>query len=189
MSGTLEFDIRDYWHTGAGHGSGRAVDDSVVRTRAGLPKVPGRTIKGLFRDAVAQCEELDQLPAGTTRRLFGSALGTDRFQTEAGVLAFGSATLSEEWEDYAQTKRGQRLMAGFFEELASTAVDSDGQAVEGTLRSIEVAVPLTLNATWKTRRGGDVSAARRALETAAPLIRRLGKNRYRGLGRVCVSVH
>ena len=185
MSGTIVFDILDYWHAGAGHGAGRFLDASVKRTPAGLPVLPGRTVKGLLRDAVHQCEALGHLDNGTAEDLFGSKVGTDRFKTEAGALQFGNAELPDGWEEYAQTKDGQRILSGFFDDLASTAID-DGQAAEGSLRRIEVAIPVELHATWQSTDPERIDEAKQALEQACGLVRRLGVSRTRGLGRVRV---
>lgn len=189
MSGTIVFDILDYWHAGAGHGAGRFLDASVKRTPAGLPLLPGRTVKGLLRDAVRQCESYGHLEKGTTQKLFGSAIGTDRFDTEAGALQFGNAELPDGWEAYAQTEEGKTLLSGFFDTLASTAIDSDGQAEEGSLRRIEVAIPLELHATWRSTNAACRDEARQALRKACGLVRRLGVSRNRGLGRVQVYLN
>ena len=41
-----------YWHCGSGQTAGADVDELVVRDVSGLPFVPGRTLKGLLREAV-----------------------------------------------------------------------------------------------------------------------------------------
>ena len=184
MSGTITFDILDYWHAGAGHGAGRFLDATVKRSPSGLPILPGRTVKGLLRDAMKQCETFGHLAKDTTEHLFGSTLGTDRFQTEPGSLIIGNAELPEGWEQYAATEEGQALVPGFFDDLATTAIDDDGQALEGSLRRVEVAIPLKLKASWESRDDGDSERARDALAKACGLIRRLGSSRTRGLGRV-----
>ena len=188
MRNLITFRLLDYWHAGAGHGAGRLLDAAVKRSPAGLPILPGRTVKGLMRDAVRQCEQFGHLSSGITEELFGSKLGTGRFETEAGVLSFGNAELGEEWEDYAQTDEGKRLVPAFFDELASTAIGDDGQAEEGSLRRIEVAIPLTLRAPWSVDDPQFVDPAQQALAKSVGLVRRLGVSRNRGLGRVQVSL-
>ena len=186
MSGTIVFDILDFWHAGAGHGAGRFLDATVKRTPAGLPVLPGRTVKGLLRDALRQCEEFGHLEKGTTEDLFGSEIGTDRFKTEPGALQFGNAELPEGWERYAKTEEGRKIVDGFFDDLASTAIDEDGQAEKGSLRRIEVAIPLELHAPWQSTDPERIGEAKEALKTACGLVRRLGVSRTRGLGRVRV---
>ena len=46
---TIEF--FSLWHCGSGLAAGADVDERVIRDKDGLPYVPGRTVKGLLRDA------------------------------------------------------------------------------------------------------------------------------------------
>lgn len=186
MRGHIVFDIREYWHAGAGHGVGRFIDSAVRRTPAGLPFIPGRTVKGLLRKAMQEAEGFGHLRAGLTEELFGSVLGTDRFETEPGTVYFGNAELPDGWEEFAHTKEGKQAISGFFETISSTAIDQEGQAKEGSLRRVEVAIPLTLYGTWEFGSVENQQEARDALEMAAKLIRGFGLSRTRGLGRVKV---
>lgn len=189
MTSTIEFELLDYWHCGAGHGSGRYLDAVVSRTPAGLPCIPGRTVKGLLRDVTRQAEAFGHLEAGTTEALFGSALpdgnGADRFSTSPGSFRVGDARLPGEWEAWASTAEGRGVIGAFFDVLSTTSLDETRVAQQGTLRRIEVAVPCTLRAHWEA---DDPDLARRALEVALPLLRRLGSSRHRGLGRVHVQL-
>ena len=40
------------WHCGSGLAAGADVDTLVVKDKNGLPFVPGKTLKGLIREAV-----------------------------------------------------------------------------------------------------------------------------------------
>ena len=42
------------WHCGSGLAAGADVDALVIKDKDGLPYVPGRTIKGLLRDAATE---------------------------------------------------------------------------------------------------------------------------------------
>ena len=42
------------WHCGSGLAAGADVDALVVKDQSGLPFVPGKTIKGLLREAVEE---------------------------------------------------------------------------------------------------------------------------------------
>lgn len=194
MSGQIIFDILDYWHAGSGHGAGRRVDAAVVRSAAGLPYIPGRTVKGLLRDVVWLTEGYGHLPAGSTDELFGSAADAKaedagRFNTTAGILRLSSATLPQEWEIFANTAEGEAISEAFYDELAQTALDERGQVKERSLRRIEVVIPIKLVAEWSV--DADAQARRRcaeALKKSLPLLRRFGLSRHRGLGRVKVSM-
>jgi hypothetical protein len=106
-----------------------------------------------------------------------------RFDTKGGDLWFSNATLGRDdagraaWEAWAPGNIDK--VAELYGELASTAIDERGLAKEGTLRVIEVAVPLTLYADVIC----DDEQSFRSLETALPLLRALGSHRTRGLGR------
>ena len=52
MSYRLKIDIQSYWHPSTGRGQGSDVDALAHRDKDGIPCLPGRTIKGLLRDAV-----------------------------------------------------------------------------------------------------------------------------------------
>lgn len=199
MSGQIIFDILDYWHAGAGHGAGRRLDAVVVKSPAGLPYLPGRTVKGLLRDAVWLAEGYGHLEAGCTQVIFGSppvradveetqGAAVDQ-RTRMGILHVGSATLSQAWERYAESAEGRAVAASFFDELASTALDDSGQVKDRSLRRIEVAIPLRLQAYWCVAGPAEQQKyVQAALETAVPLLRRFGLSRHRGLGRVQVSI-
>ena len=49
---TLELDLSSYWHIGSGKGADAVADAVVLKDEAGLPVVPGRTLKGLLRDCM-----------------------------------------------------------------------------------------------------------------------------------------
>ena len=209
--GHLVFDILDYWHAGTGHGEGRYLDATVVRTPAGLPYIPGRTIKGLLRDVVLQTEQFGHLEAGTTEEIFGShlpAAGLSSTQadqdadgakviTRTGLLRIGSATLGEDLEQYClqQARQSQdsnasepSLLPGFFDTLARTALDEKGQARDKSLRRIEVSIPLKLHAQWSCSDPEKSAWMVAAIEKSLPLLRRFGLSRHRGLGRVEVTI-
>src|SRR5690625_450439 len=62
MNKTLQIQIFSYWHTGSGMGKGPELDATVIRDSTGLPYLPGRTIKGLLREALLTCEQLGHIP-------------------------------------------------------------------------------------------------------------------------------
>lgn len=85
---TLEF-LSDF-HIGTGAGLGRVVDAVIARTAGGEPVVPGSTIKGLARDAVAglpvQLRDTDVIA-----RVFG------RPGSDEGIVRFGDAVPEKDW--------------------------------------------------------------------------------------------
>jgi len=182
---------------GSGFGEGAHLDAIPVKTPAGLPYIPGRSVKGLFREAVQLAEECGQIPQNTiqqnaTLKLFGSRDDSlSRYETEPGLLRFSSATLGNGMEAWAAESDGKRqtnaeAVKQLFKPLASTRIDSQGLADDKTLRKIEVAIPVELTA--EVEYSGEKQEIEPLLALAASLIRQAGSHRHRGLGRVKVTI-
>lgn len=196
------FDIQAWWHAGTGAGNGQFADAVVNRGADGLPYLPGRSVKGLLRSAMELGEACNQVPERTTTRLFGSGLPEitgepasidteqdrlfqeGRFSTHPGELLFSSATMPQSWRQWAQSVgASDPRIRHFFHQISSTAVEDTGIVQDHSLRTIEVTIPLLLEATlvssnelnqeWKDH-----------IKTILPLVRHLGAYRNRGLGRV-----
>lgn len=199
----LKFHLSSYWHVGSGAG-GDAVADAVVQRDAhGLPTIPGRTIKGLLRDAMSLASLSGRVAPERVEKWFGSALpGQDgssgdehevrleeaRFSTEEGALWFGSARLPESWRNWAgslEEPRSEPAIRALYTHLASTALDQEGVARDHTLRVVEVTVPMELEAEVH---GPDDAAWAADLRACLPILRSLGSRRNRGFGRVDVRL-
>lgn len=192
----LQVHLHSYWHAGTGRGDGKRADAVVATNRVGLPYLPGRTLKGLLRFATATASTIGVVRDETASLWFGTELagrvdraadleGERRYATRAARLRVSSATLGEAWDAWASSA-GQRERSMLFETLSATAIDSTrGVAVDRTLRTIEVAVPMTLTARIT---GPDEGSWLTELPMVLPLIRSLGSGRTRGLGRVTVEV-
>ncbi len=202
---SLEIRLHAYWHAGSGLGSATGVDAQVTRTPGGLPHLPGRSLKGILREAVEQAAELGWVKAssGDLVRWFGTPLvrradSTDRepidqleearFTSDAGSLSVGSARLGKGedargWEQWASWPGHAPERDLLFSELASTALDDSGVALDKSLRLIEVAVPVTLHAELE-----GPPPALDAIATALPLVRSIGAHSTRGLGRATLRM-
>ncbi len=187
---TLQF--FDYWHTGSGLSGGTYADLIVNKTKAGLPLVPGKTIKGLLRHAAEDLLEYEDtaISQEIIDQLFGASAEKRRGERQElkqgeippnkrrdlGQAWFGNAELPSNVAKQIDKERANHL----YEVLASTAIDAKtGTAQDHSLRQIEVTIPLTL-----TGQIANVSDAHRpALERCLRYVKRLGHNRSRGLGR------
>lgn len=196
----LALTFEGYWHIGDGRSDGAGVDALVRKTPAGLPVVPGRQLKGRLRALMEQAARLGHVGVdeeGVTR-WFGTplpppplvgeqtkaveALEPFRFETREGELfigdcVLGSAKDAAAWEGWAADEPASR--AELFHAVSSTAIDQGGSALKGSLRCIELTIPLTLHA----RIEGPADAIE-ALRRALPLLREVGGHATRGLGRV-----
>lgn len=192
---TLTLELLSWWHAGSGLGRGGDADALVIRNKDGLPYLPGKTLKGLVRDAVQLAEDHRAVAAGRTEELFGqldrttpNADGTqldhDPRPRTPGLLQVTSAALASDFSTWLEDG-GQARKAAFFEAISSTALNNDGVAEDRTLRTIEVCPPLTLTAKVS---GPDDCAWLDTLRRCVPLVRSLGSHRHRGLGRCQVTL-
>ncbi|WP_422362528.1 RAMP superfamily CRISPR-associated protein [Pyruvatibacter mobilis] len=188
-----------YWRCSTGRGTAAALDSVVARDAAGLPVVPGRTLKGILRDAV---NRLHGTVLGDL--LFGSS-GFDRSGNEpvplsdtfAGRLQVSSAYVDEDVRAWMLTQpagsaESAAMRETLFTSLAQTAINErTGTAEDYSLRVAEVALPLTLTAdiSLLTTAAGDLPDDWVSkLDEACCLIEGIGGNRTRGLGRCSVTV-
>ena len=152
----------DYWHLSSGLSAGARLDSTVVKDADDIAYVPGKTIKGLLREMV---ETFDKTFA---QKCFG----------DEGVLQ-GSCYFSNASLDEATKKEiiKDQLQNNLYDEIASTKIGDDGIAEDGSLREIEVVVPLTLY--------GEIEHCEdeEKIIKAMKMIKRMGLNRNRGLGR------
>lgn len=187
----LQFEISSYWHVGTGGGIHGGLDASQLRDHDGLPYLPGRSVKGLVREALRQGEALGHLKAGTCIAYCGEA-GFDTSQrnipvTQPGKLLFSDARLHD-GERAKLSSASPEVKARLFRTLQSTAIEqSTGVAKDATLRTIEVSVPMTLYADLGSLSTDDKKWTE-DLIAVLPLIRGVGAHRTRGLGRVSVRV-
>ena len=157
----------DFWHLGSGVSAGATLDALVIKDTDGLPYVPAKTIKGILREMV---EVIDEEKA---KIIFGQE-GSNQAKSY-----FSNATLQE--EEQKVLRANPSLKKHFYDKITSTKIDTQsGLALDKTLREIEVVVPLTLY-------GEIESDEEEVLHKAMKMIKQIGLNRNRGLGRCQIS--
>ena len=174
---TIKYEIEFFsnWHCGSGLAAGADVDALVIKDKDRLPYIPGRTIKGLLREAVSAIT--DDLEA--INMVFGIS-GND-VNHKVGDSFFSNAVLPSAERKYILE---QELQSFLYETFASTRIDEDGIAKEHFLRKIETVVPCKLE-------GVILSVPEDALqkvEDAMSFIKRLGTGRNRGYGRCKITI-
>jgi len=200
----LKFNIHTYWRAGTGRGAGALLDEMVHKDANGLPSLPGRTVKGLLRDAVFRAEEWGQVSSGSTINWFGgNALEKgeteSRLEIKPGALGVSDALLDDAVRKYLigllkdknqnRQSTGKSLRQGFFHKIYATAIEhKSGSAKDKSLRGMEVTIPLTLTAQLHVLQPLNDEHWASHLEKCLPLIRALGTSRSRGLGRVTVEL-
>ena len=178
----LEFDIKSDWHIGNGHEGGAYAYALVVKNHLNLPYLPGKSIKGLLRQAFETAVDNQWFgDHALLNKLFG-------YENEGlfsqGIIKVSSAQLSDAETDFFLEKPS--AMKYLYRVLQSTAINKQtGVAVEGSLRSLEVTVPMILQA--EISLSEDQAEFQQHLIDAITLITELGAKRHRGLGQVTVT--
>ena len=190
----LIVDIQGYWHAGGGRGAGAVVDAVVHRDSRGLPVLPGRHLKGLLRDALERAEAWEwEGFEGLADALFGQAseTATGEAPPRPGSLRVGDAGLPEELASWlGGTEQGRALREELFQAIYATAVDPvSGTALDHSLRGMEVAIPLKLEAVVSEVPGRQPPDGwRERLREALHLVDAVGAHRTRGLGRARLTL-
>jgi len=145
----------DYWHLSSGLSNGAKLDSSVVKDEYGIPFASGKTIKGLVREML------------------------ENLKVDIEFLHkcyFSNATIKDTTK---QQIVENNLQDNLFDVIASTKIGENGIADDDTLREIEVVVPISLYGDIL-----DISEQNiEKLQKAIKMIKRMGLNRNRGLGR------
>lgn len=155
-----------YWHCGSGESGGSSMDALVARDTDGLPYIPGKTLKGHIREMAETLGEDDFVDA-----CFG--VHKDGVEKE-GECYFSNALIEEDIS--------KELSPYLFKTISSTQIGEKGLAVDGSLREIEVVVPITLYATIENCYDEEL------MKKAFSQVKRMGLNRTRGLGRCEISL-
>jgi CRISPR/Cas system CSM-associated protein Csm3 (group 7 of RAMP superfamily) len=163
------------WHIGSGLGSGPDSDAVVLKNQQGLPYVPGKTLKGLLRDACHEMHELqpDRFKKIDIDRIFG--VGNEHGAFEKGNVFFSNSELVES----EILKLKPELVPYLFRNISRTGISKDGTAIAGSLRTIEVCVPMKLEGFISDCDDTSCDILSRAMQW----INAMGVNRNRGLGR------
>lgn len=156
------------WHCGSGLDGGDDADSIPLVDRDGLPFIPGRTLKGLVREAAEVLYANDASDFIT--RVFGNE------GSEQGSASWSNACIADE--------QRQRIIQ---EKLASAvrtaryfvSLDEKGQAKDHCLRRAEFVVPMTLFGCICNVSSDDSKLLRDCLG----FIKQMGTQRSRGFGR------
>ncbi len=172
---TINYKIEFFtdWNCSSGLTGNADIDIAALRDNDGFPYVPGKTVKGLLRDAARNLGETSE------EKIFGSP-NEKVDETEIEKAYFSNAELNENVRK--ALKYDNEKKACLFREIASTAIGSDGVAKDNSLRKVEVAIPLTLFGTIECE-----EMHKDTISRCMKFIKRLGMERNRGLGRCEMS--
>lgn len=188
----------EYWQVSSGLGIGSAADSECLKDRYGLPYIPGKTLKGLWRDAfiwsganndnIAHYFGKDAEEKGKDAKI--SETQNDPIITlqdknsEPGRARWSNATLSSAL--IHELKDKNELKAQLYTSVTSTAINENGIAKAKSLRTAQVCLPIALLGEIVLPDSEDNAAD--LFIKAAPWLRRLGMGRNRGFGRCIVKI-
>ena len=194
MTQQLRYQIQfyGYWHVGSGLSASTYADAVVLKDPDDFPIIPGKTLKGLLSDAANAINKVQPafISAAFIRDVFGeSGDRTNKDEQDTpyspSTCFFSNATLSEQLR--AQLPKAMlsghsepvNLVNTLYEVLSSTQIEN-GMAKDGSLRQLEVCVPLPLYASIE---GDCIDNYVAEIDYCFGWIKRMGLNRNRGLGR------
>ncbi|MEA3448146.1 MAG: RAMP superfamily CRISPR-associated protein [Bacteroidota bacterium] len=173
------------WHVGSGLDSGAEADSLVLKDDDNLPYIPGKTIKGLLKDALREMAELGQADVEAIVALMGKdAENKDKEKVSVPSKKGSAFFTNAELPDKERTEIvSNKLQEHLYRNIASTKINKKGVAEKGSLRTMEVCMPLVLE--------GEIEYEhlehKEVLEKAIKWTRHLGVNRNRGLGRCKIT--
>ncbi|MBD1389280.1 hypothetical protein IC617_07575 [Neiella sp. HB171785] len=201
----LKLEFLSPWHVGSGLSAGAFADLLVNKDDNQLPIVPGKTLKGILRDALAQADcfgwfdERAGIEQATEQRSTIAELLCgipDQAANGQGCMTISSASLSAADKALFAANDNDKLL---YLNYSQTQIDDKGCAKNMSLRSLEAVIPLTLYAELSFNPSPTnellqeldynrvVNTASQWLEKCLPLIRQLGAFRNRGFGDVVVT--
>jgi len=194
----LMIEFTHFWHCGSGRSGGKKVDALVEKDEKNIPFVPGKTLRGVLREAVRQAEGFklyQSLHTGTDHSietlLFGSREET-RDQQTCGLLAVSDARVSSAEQHYlGQNQEKASLLC---RDISRTAINHQtGAAIDKSLRTQEVAIPMNLCAeldalSISASSLEEQSTLAEIINIALPYVDGIGALRQRGLGRCVLSL-
>lgn len=176
----------NYWHSGSGLSGSTYADNVVNKTERNLPFIPGKTLKGLLRDAAERMNELNPklISDEFIKEVFGERSDEKQATKEdEGKAFFTNALLSENLSNKVSNDKNN-LSDSFYTVLSSTRIDENGQADDGSLRQLEVTIPVTLYGSIEQFPEG----YRQEIQYCMSWIKEMGQNRNRGLGKCKFSI-
>ena len=188
----LTHDFQSYWHCGNGRGVGDIYDAVIQTDTSGLPYIPGRTFRGVLRECVERYLSLSGKDMKTDD-IFGN-------ETKSGLLSVSDFTLHPDVKQSILVENLQSLMRTA---ISSTAIndyskpekqsgktDNRGSALKGSLRTVQVAIPLSLRGYLSHIQNKEIEAdIKDILESSLPFFYiGIGSYRRRGFGRVSVKI-
>lgn len=201
MKYKIKLDVKSYWHAGTGQSSGAYADALVLKDVNGLPYLSGKSLKGVIKEGFYQAQNAQWLsiPSDVNSYL-DTVFGSEKGQI-LGLIRLSNARLEENSYQYLTSIEGKELIPSLFQTIHSTSIDeTTGTAIDGSLRSIEVAIPMQLEAYlhFAEFESGMGLSEENYSEIRANFIKNfciscvfipaIGANKHKGLGEVSMTI-
>lgn len=169
------------WHAGSGLSSGSDLDALVIKDNKGFPFIPGKTLKGLLREAAEELSMLKGIkPADNPFIIHFFGFFDELNSEESKIHQRGKAHFSDAMLSSKLRSEGAAFAKFFFREKTSTAIEKTGLAVKNSLRKMETTIPCQLSARIFY---DEYPGCEDELKKYFQWIKRLGQSRNHGLGR------
>lgn len=185
---TYQVEFYSDWHCGSGLAAGADVDALVIKGKNKLPYIPGKTIKGLIREAVEDLfsfkkDSMKPSDVEDKQKLLNESFGyiIDKDDTSQGCMFFSNANIPSKIAQAIVDRKQQEFL---YRSVSSTSIEDNGIAKNNSLRRIETTVPCQLKGSIE----GIPEELKEDITDALKYIKRLGMNRNRGLGRCCFTI-
>jgi CRISPR/Cas system CSM-associated protein Csm3 (group 7 of RAMP superfamily) len=179
MKANFKITFFSFWHCGTGTSGGTETDALIVTDANGFPFVPGKTIKGHLREAAEWYCSFHPSSKEMLVSIFGEE-NVDKKNENAPAVNGGKAFFSDCYlHPEVVQKALSKHQALFTQRVYSTAIEKEGVAKKHSLRSMEVAIPISVYGVIT-----NLSEEERAfLATCMGLVKELGAGKTRGLGK------
>ncbi len=171
------------WSCGSGLDAGVESDVLPIKDAKGLPFVPGKTIKGILREAAEEINEVrSNQYAAQIDALFGVGADARDEGGQQGQAFFSDVVLPQK---EAEEICSNGLQEQLFRRISFTAIQPNGIVKPHTLRTFEFCMPLTLKGSvWLYV---EDEAVKTLLHQAFKWVRYIGIGKNRGFGRCIIS--
>ncbi len=167
------------WHCGSGLSAGADVDSLVIKDKNGMPFIPGKTIKGLLKEAVENFIEYSG-SSDEEKEAANETFGQPSGEGNPGKAFFSNAELED---DIYRPIVDASLQIHLYRKVAYTKINEKGLAEEHSLRKIQTVIPCILT--------GIISEVPEGLAEimvhSFGLVKHIGLSRSRGLGRCQIT--
>jgi len=168
------------WHCGSGLSSGSDMDELVIKDKDGFPYIPGKTLKGLLKNAAMDISDIqgnDSAKESFITGFFG--FFDDKTDEDSSVHTQGKGYFTNAVINPSLKEKSINIKDFFYKAISSTTIDDEGIAKDNSLRRIETTIPCVLYASIYDVDEKYISDIKQCMKW----IKRMGMNRNRGLGR------